>query len=314
MRRLNVRRAQIDECIKSSMFALTSRPANPELQPGELLLLQLVKQEAMHDEKLRSRIDFALVFDHIERDIDGTISRFHWPNEGRTWDWIVYGSMTVPTIPFSLEDLNLSRRYDGQDNARRIDPVDEARILPFIQWSLAEMPRPDLQIIPAGRISDEFERVRILAAVRNHDRIARERDPRTRRVAEPVVPYSSESAAQDDFATFLVEESRYRRNPALADTLKSYYRYRCQVCGHDFEPRYGQAIAESHHIQYLSQGGPDVSPNIVVLCPNHHRVIHSANARFDHDGLAYEYPNGLRERLILPDHLERQPELYGSAS
>ncbi len=39
MRRLNVRPAQIDECIQQSMFAFSFRPQNPELQPGELLLL-----------------------------------------------------------------------------------------------------------------------------------------------------------------------------------------------------------------------------------------------------------------------------------
>ena len=43
MRRLNVRPAQIDECIQKSMFAFSFKPQNPELHPGELLLLQLVK-------------------------------------------------------------------------------------------------------------------------------------------------------------------------------------------------------------------------------------------------------------------------------
>lgn len=314
MRRLNVRRAQIDECIRSSMFALSTRPTNPELQRGELLLLQLVKQEALQLGKLQSRIDFALVFDRIERDYDGTISRSHWPDEGRTWDWIVYGSMTVPTIPFSLENLNLARRYDGQDNARRIDPKDEALILPFVQWALAETPRPDLQVVPADRISDRFDRARILAAIRNHDVIAHVRDRQGRTAAESRAVYDVEGSRHDAFTSFLVEETRYRRNPALADTLKSYYHYRCQVCGHDFEPRYGQAIAEGHHIQYLSRGGPDVSPNIIVLCPNHHRIIHSTNARFDLNGLAYDYPNGLRERLILPDHFESPPDSYRPAS
>ncbi|MCO5178141.1 MAG: HNH endonuclease [Thermomicrobiales bacterium] len=304
MRRLNVRLAQIDQCIRSSMFALSVRPTNPELEPGELLLLQLVKQEATLHEKLRSRIDFALVFDRLERDYNGTISRQYWPNEGRTWNWIVYGNMTVPTIPFSLENLQLSRRYDGQDNARRIDPIDEARILPFIQWSLAEQPHPELQIVPPATVSDTFQRAEILAALRNHDRIVETRQRAHVGLAEEAPLYSTNDGSEDSFIRFLTEETRYRRNPALADTLKSYYHYRCQVCGHDFEPRYGQSLAEGHHIQYLSAGGPDVSPNIIVLCPNHHRIIHATNARFDSQNLAYHYPNGLRERLILPDHLE----------
>src|SRR4029078_94417 len=73
MRRLNVLEAQIDECIQKSMFALSLRPQNPELHEGELLLLQLVKNDASRLGKLKERINFALVFDHLERDYDGAI-------------------------------------------------------------------------------------------------------------------------------------------------------------------------------------------------------------------------------------------------
>jgi hypothetical protein len=315
MRRLNVRLAQIDECIRHSMFALNSRPANPELAPGELLLLQLVKQEALREGKMRSRIDFALEFDRLELDLNGTISRAYWPNEGRTWKWIVYGRMTVPTIPFSLEDLGLSRSYDGQDNARLLSREDEARVRPFIQWSLAQMPRPDLQVVPATHVSNEFGRKKVLDAIYNHDRIAIAQNLHLTELAlEENEPYVVEGMSTEPLSRFLVEEMRYRRNPALADTLKSYYRHRCQVCGNDFEPRYGEALSESHHIQYLSQGGLDISGNVAVLCPNHHRIIHATNAQFNRHELAYDYPNGLRERLLLPDHFEQLPHRYGFAS
>ncbi|HET8669078.1 MAG TPA: hypothetical protein VFM05_00180 [Candidatus Saccharimonadales bacterium] len=118
MRRLNVKQSQIDECIQSSLFAFGVKPQNLELQPGELLLLQLVKREAARLGKLKSRIDFALVFDHLEYDHNGTISRLHWPNADRIWPWIVHCSATIPTIPFSLAHLDLSENYEGQDNAR----------------------------------------------------------------------------------------------------------------------------------------------------------------------------------------------------
>lgn len=96
MRWLNVRSAQIDECIQQSMFANSFRPQNPELYAGEPLLLQLVKEDARKQGKGHARINFALIFDHLERDHDGSISRAHWPAEQRVWDWIVYGSATVP--------------------------------------------------------------------------------------------------------------------------------------------------------------------------------------------------------------------------
>lgn len=32
---------------------------------------------------------------------------------------------------------------------------------------------------------------------------------------------------------------------------------------------------------YLSQAGPDGSGNMVDLCPNHHRIVHATDARFN---------------------------------
>ena len=274
------------------MFAIGFRPQNPELQPGDLLLLQLVKQEAAHGAKLEGRVDFALVFDHLERDHDGSISRLHWPSEGRTWPWIVFGSATVPTIPFSLESLGLSRDYGGQDNARYIEPQDQKVILPFVQWALAQTPRPDLQLVPASRLAQEFGQTRALTAIYNHDRVA---------ILNPVPKQK-------------IITEQYVRNQWLADSLKSYYAYQCQVCRQDFLQTYGVKVADTHHIQYLRRGGPDISENIVVLCPNHHRVIHATDALFDHQHLAYEYPNGLKESLILRDHFENAPTFLARAS
>lgn len=148
MRRLNVHSAQLDECIQRSLFAISFRPQSQGLYAGEPLLLQLVKDEARKQGKEHARINFALIFDHLERDHDGSISRAHWPAEQRVWDWIVYGSATVPTVPFSLEDLGLSRAYDGQTNPQYIEPADEEKICPYLQWSLAETPQPTLQLVP----------------------------------------------------------------------------------------------------------------------------------------------------------------------
>jgi hypothetical protein len=265
------------------MFALSERPRNPELQPGELLLLQLVMQDARRLGKTRERVNFALVFDHIEQDHDGRISRQHWPKEGRTWNWIVYASATVPTIPFSLEHLGLARDYTSQNSSRYIDPVDETKIRPLILWSLAQQPDRYMQEVAPTDIAQMFGRERTLAGVFNHDRIALlESQSKSRSIAD-----------------------RYNRNEWLAESLKSYYMHRCQVCGNDFLPTYGASYSESHHIQYLRDGGPDISGNVVVLCPNHHRIIHATNAEFDRSSFEYKYPNGLREPLILPDHLAK---------
>jgi hypothetical protein len=262
------------------MFALSDIPRNPELQPGELLLLQLVKSDALRLRKADQRIDFALVFNRLEPDIDGTISRTYWPNENRVWKWIVYGSATIPTIPFSLDGLPLSKDYTSENTSRFIDPSDEELIEPYIQWSLAQSPRP--QLILPSHLAQKFGRESTLSAIFNHDRIE---------IQHPVPPR-------------MVTERRYDRNRWLADGLKSFYEYKCQVCGNDFQPNYGVELAESHHIQYLHEGGLDISRNILVLCPNHHRFVHETNALFVESDMAYLYPNGLIEPLLLPTHLE----------
>lgn len=283
MRRLNVRTAQIAECIQKSMFALPARPQTPPLQSGELLLLQLVRAEAERLGKLHSRIDFALVFNHLEEDVNGSISRAHWPHENRTWRWIVHCSATVPTIPFSLEDLPLAEtdKYAGQANPRYLLPQDEQLVLPYIRWSLAEQPVPYFETIPTAQMVQKFGHQKTLSAIYNHDQIA---------ILKPV-------------PTRQVTTEEFIRNPWLAESLKVYYGHRCQICSKSFLPDYGVDLAEIHHVHYLARGGPDVSSNIVVVCPNHHRVIHATDAHFNRQSLTYEYPNGFREALVLPDHL-----------
>ncbi|MFL5758661.1 MAG: HNH endonuclease [Thermomicrobiales bacterium] len=269
------------------MFAIPYCPKDPPLQPGELLLLQLVKADADSIGLSHRRINFSLVFQRIERDYDGTISRFHWPNAGKVWPWIVYGSATVPTIPFSLNELNLSRDYSGMTNPMKIEPVDEAKILPLIQGDLARVPYPMLQHVPIPRLVDRFGSDLLLDAIFNHDHI---------------VEVNERGQIQESRAV-------YDRNESLAEGLKFFYHHRCQVCGHDFKPNYGIPFAESHHIQYLSEGGPDISSNMVVLCPNHHRIIHATHAEFNRNDLEYWYPNGLKEKLIFPIHFIREPSI-----
>ena len=137
MRRLNVRTPQLDSCIENLRFALASQPQQPKLVRGELLLLDLVHQDALACGKQDSRVEWVIVFHHFERDRDGSKSGFYWPDEGRVWSWILICSEARRVLkPFSLENLGLSQDYSGQDNARVIAPEDERIILPYISGSV----------------------------------------------------------------------------------------------------------------------------------------------------------------------------------
>lgn len=271
MRRLNVQFSQIEECIRTSLFAVDGLPRNPPLEPGEELLLQLVKQDAESLGKLDSRIEFALLFERVQDDPTGALSRAHWPNAGKTWRYILHCSETVPTIPFSLENLGLSRDYGGQANPMYIEPGDAARIRPFLKGGLAPAELPGI-----ASVQD------LLLSIRNYDRIVRLAPARTGRVRE---------------------HERRLSDPWLGDALKLLYEHRCQICRHDFRPRYGTPYADTRFLTPLASGGEPVSRNLVVICPNHDAIIGATSAKFDDRALAFRFPNGLVEKIDLRDHL-----------
>jgi hypothetical protein len=270
MRRLNVRFSQIEECIRTSMFAVDMLPANPPMHKGEELLLQLVSADAAVHKMVDQRIQFALIFDRAVSDATGAISREHWPHAGKTWKYILFCSETVPCIPFSLEHLGMTR-YAGQTNPMYIQPEDAARIRPYLKGETR----------PEGLTSIASVE-QLLITLHNYDRVVTQEPQRTVRVSE---------------------HTRRLQDPWLGDTLKSLYHHRCQICSMDFKPRYGVPYADTRFITPVSDGGPPISRNTVVICPNHNAIIDATRAHFDWKTLAYEYPNGLVEALTLSDHL-----------
>lgn len=271
MRRLNVKLAQIEECIRTSLFAVEALPRTHPLEKGELLLLQLVLDDARRLGKEDSRVDFALVFERAEPDPDGSLSRAHWPNAGKTWRYILRCSETLPTIPFSLEKLRLSQDYGGQVNPAYIEPADAAKIRPYIKGGVEPAQLPEVTSVRG-----------ILASLRNYDRIIREAPVRT---------------------TSVREHSRRLSDPWLGDALKQLYEHRCQICRHDFKPQYGVPYADTRFLVPLDRGGQPVSRNLLVVCPNHDAIIGAAGAEYDDRVLAFHYPNGLVEKVDLRDHL-----------
>lgn len=92
-------------------------------------------------------------------------------------------------------------------------------------------------------------------------------------------------------------------NRAIGETLKLLYNYRCQICGENISARYGVDIVETHHIVPFVESLNNNAENQVIVCPNHHRVIHKARPVFDRRKLIYVYNNGIEERIILNLHL-----------
>lgn len=119
-------------------------------------------------------------------------------------------------------------------------------------------------------------------------------------VRETVASYHTGVSAQKK----LLLQRSYARNRAYVQELHRLYGGRCQLCGFDPELLYKVRASCCHHIVYLSRGGRDEIQNMMLICPNHHEVIHATNAVFDFKDLFYVFPNGRREPLVFNSHLQ----------
>ena len=95
-----------------------------------------------------------------------------------------------------------------------------------------------------------------------------------------------------------------RLDRSIGESLKRLYKYRCQICADNFGKVRGANTAESHHIEAFVKSLNNDSENLLIVCPNHHTVIHKAQPVFDRESLIFTYPNGFEEGLQLNIHLK----------
>ena len=89
----------------------------------------------------------------------------------------------------------------------------------------------------------------------------------------------------------------------IQTSLKKLYQYRCQICGATATVMYGVDVSEAHHIDYFTKSANNNPSNIVVLCPDHHRIVHKAKAIFNHELHQFEYDNAKVDQLMFNLHL-----------
>jgi hypothetical protein len=94
----------------------------------------------------------------------------------------------------------------------------------------------------------------------------------------------SDRALQASLDTFLASEppavrreiiKRIKRNRKLVRELKRLYDGKCQVCEFTFEKSKGGHYCEAAHLRPISlrEADLDIRDNLVVLCPNHHKML-----------------------------------------
>lgn len=95
-------------------------------------------------------------------------------------------------------------------------------------------------------------------------------------------------------------------NQKFIDNLKKAYNGCCQICGKNPMAGFDASICEAHHIDYFSRSQNNDSNNIIILCPNHHRLIHKCNPRFDRDKKAFIFDDKKELPVLLDYHLKSE--------
>lgn len=92
-------------------------------------------------------------------------------------------------------------------------------------------------------------------------------------------------------------------NRAIGDCLKELYDYKCQICGTNISLKYDASIVESHHLEPFVTSLNNDANNQIIICPNHHRIIHKVEPVFEREKMIFVYKNGLEEKIVLNKHL-----------
>lgn len=105
------------------------------------------------------------------------------------------------------------------------------------------------------------------------------------------------------YKEYLVLDKVRKLDRNISLQLKHLYNYKCQICGELVGPQIDVHPCESHHIDYFSKSCNNDMSNQIIVCPNHHRIIHAANPTFNRSKLQFQFSNGFTEKLTLNRHL-----------
>ncbi|MHB8126649.1 MAG: HNH endonuclease [Desulfitobacteriaceae bacterium] len=91
-------------------------------------------------------------------------------------------------------------------------------------------------------------------------------------------PSEDSEKKSDDSSDGGKKRKEYVINKILRDTkkvreLKAVYENQCQICGHSLTLIEKILYSEACHIQALEHDGIDDKGNLIVLCPNHHKLF-----------------------------------------
>ncbi|MMZ55056.1 hypothetical protein D1872_168920 [compost metagenome] len=107
-----------------------------------------------------------------------------------------------------------------------------------------------------------------------------------------------DDSARIEESTAFLKTRRYKR--WIIEDLKRIYEGKCQICGYSSYPEFNIQVSEAHHIDLFSKSLDNSPKNIIILCPNHHRILHLGNFHFSRENLHF-----YNAKSVLPIYLNK---------
>ena len=118
---------------------------------------------------------------------------------------------------------------------------------------------------------------------------------------EKIINFSDPNAAIE-----VVTKTATKRvcNTSIIQRLKKLYKGQCQICGKRPFEAIDLDINEAHHIEYFSETQNNDANNIIIICPNHHRLIHRMKPTFDRLNMCFRGKDAVL-KITLDYHLKQ---------
>ena len=92
---------------------------------------------------------------------------------------------------------------------------------------------------------------------------------------------------------------------SIIQNLKKLYSGKCQICGKNPLAPLDINICEAHHIDAFSVSKNNDANNIMIVCPNHHKMIHLLKLQFDPEKMAFTKDDTVVLKVLFDLHLDK---------
>lgn len=217
--------------------------ARPNAQLGDMILIAQTKGTLAAGQK---SIRYVMTYKGHRLDTTNESQKI-W---GKKWKYMIDGYDIIEIPGFNIEDIQVSKKnYDPIVTHCRLEPQDEEAVKKYLSKRTI------------------YERARS---------VTRPQDKSPKQILEEL---QTLTASSSDVKR--VSSRRYFRDPRKSALLKELYDFKCQICKTRITDAGGNPYAETHHIKKRSEKGKDEPGNMLVLCPNHHKMFELGSATID---------------------------------